>query len=85
MQPVRLEVRISPGRSRLELEMRLYIGVHSFFEAFFRGVAGLESAAQAVFESCKGVDLNQVVLSPRLSYLPIDSVIDSITYPVLTR
>ena len=63
----------------------MYIGVHSFFEAFFRGVAGLELAAQAVFENCKGgVDLNQVVLSPRLSYLPIDSVIDSVTYPVLT-
>ena len=79
MQPVRLEVRISPGRSRLELEMRLYIRVHSFFKAFFRGVAGLESAAQAVFENCKeGVDLNQVVLSPRLSYL----LIDSVTYPL---
>ena len=26
------------------------------------------------------VDLNQVVLLPRLSYLPIDSVIDSVTY-----
>ena len=71
----------------LKEELRpMYIGVHSFFEAFFRGVAGLELAAQAVFENCKGgVDLNQVVLSPRLSYLPIDSVIDSVTYPVLTR
>ena len=64
----------------------MYIGVHSFFEALFRGVAGLELAAQAVFENCKGgVDLNRVVLPPRLNYLPIDSVIDSVAYPVLTR
>jgi len=28
---------------------------------------------------CHRVNLNQVVLSPRLSYLPIDSVIDSVT------
>jgi hypothetical protein len=49
----------------------MYVRVHSFFEAFFRGVAGLELAAQAVFEDCKeGVDLNQVVLPP-----------DSVTYP----
>jgi len=34
----------------------MYVRVHSFFEAFFRGAAGLELAAQAVFENCKEGD-----------------------------
>ncbi|KAF2181547.1 hypothetical protein K469DRAFT_589408, partial [Zopfia rhizophila CBS 207.26] len=31
----------------------MYVGIPGFFEAFFGEVAGLESAAQAMFEKCK--------------------------------
>lgn len=34
----------------------MYIGIPGFFEAFFREVAGLKQAAQAVFEKCKEGD-----------------------------
>lgn len=34
----------------------LYVGVPGFYEAFFGGVPGLESAARAVFKKCKEGD-----------------------------
>ncbi|CAE7219779.1 hypothetical protein PTTW11_11218 [Pyrenophora teres f. teres] len=34
----------------------LYVGIPSFFEAFFGDVAGLRPAAQAVFDKCQGGD-----------------------------
>ena len=45
----------------------------------------VQASGDIIVEVVVQVDLNQVVLSPRPSYLPIDSVIDSVTYPVLTR
>jgi hypothetical protein len=35
----------------------MYVGVLGFFDAFLGGVAGLDTAAQAVFDNCKDGDV----------------------------